>query len=139
MSMGPRTPAQHAVLSASATRPDSSFGSHKDDVDLTKGVSFHMMSPTAEALIQQAIGRVGTSKHLHSGPNQAVDTVIWTPSQSKGSSSGKVPGFHAKKVGWDKLNIGHPPISPSFKKQLPTLQGHALLHSSPRSSPGKMF
>ena len=136
MSMGPRTSAQHAVLSASATRPSSSFGSQKDHVDLTKGVSFHMMSPSAEALVQQAAVRVSAPHNLDSGIGLAGSTIIWTPSSSKiNVSAGKVPRFHAPKSGWDKLNTRPPSSLFPPKKGLPNLRVNHLLHSSPLNSP----
>ncbi len=96
-----------------------------------------MMSPAAEVLIQQATDRVGYPKHLEPGCGQTDAAAIWTPSYSKSSSTAcKVPGFHAKRVGWNKLRIGPPPIPPSSpNKELPKLQVQGLLHSSPLGSP----
>jgi hypothetical protein len=138
MSMGPRTSVQHSVLNASFARPSSSFGPPNNHVDLTEGVSFHLMPSSAEALIQQAVARVGTSKHVDSDPDQTHAALIWTPSSTKNcSSAGKIPSCHAKKSGWDKLKIVLPPTPPYSDTELPKLQLHNLLHSSPLSSPGK--
>jgi hypothetical protein len=135
MSMGPRTSAQHAVLSASATRPSSSFGSQQVHADLTKGVSFHMMSSAAEALIQQAAVRVSAPHNLDSGIGPG-STTIWTPSSSKVNASAcKVPRFHAPRSGWDKLNMRPPSSLFPPNKGLPNLHVNALLHSSPLNSP----
>ena len=136
MSMGPRTSAQHAVLIASATCPSSSFGSQQVHADLTKGVSFHMMSSAAEALIQQAAVRVSAPHKLDSGIGLAGSTILWTPSSSKTNApAGKVPRFHAPRSGWDKLNMKPPSSLFPPNKGLPNLHVNALLHSSPLNSP----
>jgi len=133
--MGPRTPTQHAVLSASATRPGSSLGLQEQHVDLTRGVSFHMMSPATEALIQKATNNVSTSKYPEAHASQFVSSSIWTP-VSKGSASAcKVPGAHVTKADKEKMKI---PSSALHRKPLDldfVKGGENAAHASPMTSP----
>jgi hypothetical protein len=139
MSMGPRTAVQHDVLSASTTRPNSSSLSHKDHVDLTRGVSFHLMPPETEARIQHAVNRVGSSRNVDVVCADSTRT-IWTPTASSiALSVGKVPGLHAAKVRPEKhkLPTSSLPMTPTRvlpRLQVPNIAGD-FLHSSPLSSP----
>ena len=136
MSMGPRTSAQNAVLSASVTRPSSSLGLQEQHVDLTKGVSFHMMSPAAEALIQSATSSVSASRYPEARAIQTVASPIWTPSFKGNVSACKVPGAQVQKSGKETLQIR--PSSALHKKPLIldfVQGGDDLVHSSPLNSP----
>ena len=140
MSMGPRTAVQHDVLSASTTRPNSSSLSHNDHVDLTRGVSFHLMPPETEARIQHAVDRVSSSRNADVVCAESART-IWTPTASSNAVSvGKVPGLHAAKIGREKhkfVPTSSLPMTPTRvlpRLQVPKIAG-GFLHSSPLSSP----
>jgi hypothetical protein len=129
------------LLSASTTRPSSSLSLQRESVDLTKGVSFHMMHPATEALIQQATGKVDSSKHMAVGLAPDISSSMWIPSLSHfGTSICKIPGMHAKskKNGQEKLQIAQPSFLPQQKPTLPHLpvgKMGDLLYSSPLNSP----
>ena len=103
------TGARTLLQFASTTRPGTSLSLLRDHVDLTKGVSFHLMPPATEALIQQAAGKVDSTKNV-----TAIVSTVSSPVLPHGSACvGKIPGFHAKKLGQQKLQI----VPPSFISQ----------------------
>lgn len=129
------------LLSASTTRPSSSLSLQRESVDLTKGVSFHMMHPATEALIQQATDKVDSSKHMAVGAAPAISSSMWIPTLSHfGTSRCKIPGMHAKskKNGQEKLQIAQPSVLPQqnpSRPHLPFDKMGDLLYSSPLNSP----
>jgi hypothetical protein len=100
-----------------------------------------MMHPATEALIQQATGKVDSSKHVAVGPAPDISSSMWIPSLSHfGASICKIPGIHAKskKNGQEKLQIAQPSFLPQQRPprpHLPVGKMGDLLYSSPLNSP----